>query len=127
MPVGLLDLSIVTDRLLRHLSESEASSLLWDEERPTPPVGPIEPPGLERVIPPPRFAINFTGLAPDAVRELGGCSLSLYLFHVTPDKFHRNTFPVADRVDLPKPHLVPPRARTIPQQPFALTLYYLVS
>jgi len=80
------------------------------------------------VIPDPQFAINFTGLAPDAVRDVAGCSLSLYLFHVAPDKFHRNTFPLQDLVGHgPSQHLVAPRPRRIPQQPLALTLYYLLS
>ncbi len=129
MTLGLLDLSIVTDRLLKHLSDSEATSNLWFEE-PTPPVGP--PPPLAgpptRVIPVARFAINFTGLSPHAVRNLSGCSVSLYLFHITPDKFHRNVYPLPDRVGQgPSEHLVAPRARTIPEQPLALTLYYLLS
>ncbi|HXT30453.1 MAG TPA: DUF4255 domain-containing protein [Vicinamibacterales bacterium] len=109
MPLGLLDLSIVTDRLVKHLNDCAAASRLWDEE-PTDPEG--TPPDAT---PTERFTINFTGLAPDVTRGMDDCQVSLYLFHVTRDKFNSNTFPLGGR------------ARTIPEQPLALTLYYLLS
>jgi hypothetical protein len=62
-----------------------------------------------------KFTINFTGLPPTEARQLGGCQVSLYLFHVAPNAAHGNTFPLGGR------------ARTIPTQPLALTLYYLLS
>jgi len=57
----------------------------------------------------------FSGLAPDEARLKDDCQVSLYLFHVAPDKYHRNTFPQGGR------------ARQIPEQPLALTLYYLLT
>ncbi len=104
MTLGLLDLSIVTDRLLKQLTDCTATSRLWVEDLTTP-----------LVTTPPPFTISFTGLPPDTAQSMDNCQLSLYLFHVAPDKFNRNAFPLGGR------------ARTIPEQPLALTLYYLLS
>jgi hypothetical protein len=99
MPIGLLDLSLVTDRLIQRLNA-------WAS------VSPIKP---QDAIPP--YSINYSGLAPDAARKLTDdpCQVSVYLFHVAADKFHRNTFPQGGG------------AQKIPEQPFALTLYYLLT
>jgi hypothetical protein len=106
MTPGLLDLSIVTDLLLKQLEDAKQASRLWDEDSVNPlPATPT----------PPTFDIHFTGLPPDATRHLGGCQVSVYLFHVAPDKFYRNTFPGGGP------------ARLTAHQPFALTLYYLLS
>lgn len=106
MTLGLLDLSIVTDRLLKQLESAKQTSRLWDEDSTQPePASPT----------PPSFDIHFTGLPPDATRHLAGCQVSVYLFHVSPDKFHRNTFPAGGP------------ARLTSQQPFALTLFYLLT
>jgi hypothetical protein len=99
MTLGLLDLSIVTDRLINLLKLYRDGSHLWDEDGTSPPT----------------FTINVTGLAPDAARKVAGCQLSLYLFHVALDKFHRNTYPTGGS------------AQRIPEQPLALGLYYLVT
>lgn len=118
MPLGLLDLSIVTDRLVTQLTDYMDASLLWKEAHPA---GTVVPP----VAP---FVIECSGLSPDATRALDHCQVSLYLFHVSPDKFHRNTFPLPDIAALPAPsHEVSPRPRRIPEQPLSLTLYYLLS
>lgn len=100
MPFGLLDLSIVTDRLLERLNLFTAGSHLWDAD------------------PASQFTIKYTGLAPEAARadtDPKECQVSLYLFHVAADKFNRNTFPTGGS------------AQAIPEQPMALTLYYLLT
>jgi hypothetical protein len=103
MTLGLLDLSIVTDRLLTLLDTTTQTSRLWGLTG-TPPVNPG-----------PSFGIVFTGLRPDDPAIRSGCQVSLYLFHVAPDKFNRNTFPAGGR----------PRQGA--EQPLGLTLYYLLS
>jgi hypothetical protein len=105
MPLGLLDLHLVTDRLITQLNACTANSKMWDDDTTTPPRNP-------------KFSVRYTGLSPDAAREdkdEADCQVSVYLFHVTPDKFHRNTFPLGGP------------AQTNASQPFALTLYYLVT
>jgi hypothetical protein len=97
MTPGLLDLSIVTDRLIQQLNDCVSASNLWREGSGT------------------QFDINYTGLAPDAARKSAGCQVSLYLFHVAADKFYRNTFPLGGS------------AQQIPEQPLALSLYYLLT
>lgn len=97
MVLGLLDLSIVTDSVLAKLRLARDATRLWAEDGALP------------------IAINFSGLAPDAARALAGCQISLYLFHVEPDKTYRNAYPTGGR------------ARVIPQQPMALVLYYVLS
>jgi hypothetical protein len=108
MPLGLFDLTIVTDRLTGLLG-------IWSQ---FPQHTQIDP--GHATIP---YAINYTGLAPEAARELAKsdttsnktCQVSVYLFHVAADKSHRNTFPLGGT------------AQRIPEQPLALTLYYLVT
>jgi hypothetical protein len=95
MTLGLLDLSIVTDQLIQQLNAYLPTSDLWRDHT---------------------FAINFTGLAPDAARATHeGCQVSVYLFHVTADRFQRNTYPTGGS------------AQRIPEQPLSLTLYYLLT
>jgi hypothetical protein len=96
--LGVLDLSVVTDALIARLTDCRDSSPLWPGPNPQP-----------------SFTINVTGKAPDTVRSGADCELSLYLFHVTQDKFQMNA-PV-----------VGPRAMTIPFQPLSLDLFYLLS
>lgn len=99
--LGLLDLSVVTDRLVAMLNNARDNSPLF----PFP------------------FTIKISGSAPDSVRQDGDCQLSLYLFHVAANKFLRNS-PVTP----PPPNL---RARSqvppIPAQPLSLDLYYLLT
>ena len=63
------------------------------------------------------FTLKFTGLAPDAARldTEADCRVSVYLFHVAADKFYRSTYPTGGS------------PQRIPEQPLALTLYYLVT
>jgi hypothetical protein len=100
MTLGMLDLSIVTDRLIDHLKKATADSLLWTEEKVPTVKKPV---------------ITYTGLAPDAAFKVPGCQVSVFLFHVSADKFHRNTFPTGGP------------AQTIPRQPLALSLQYLLT
>ena len=126
MTVGVLDLSIVTDQLLSQLRAARATTRLWTEE-PTQPTGTPEPGGgipPGDTTPQSPFDIVFTGMPPDAARGLpGACKLSLYLFHVVPDKHYRNTYPTDPR-DTTR---AAQRARQGAEQPLALTLYYLLS
>src|SRR6476661_2175152 len=69
--LGLLDLSIVTDRLIKLLEDCRNDSPLWNVTS--------------------QFTINVTGNPPDTVRNAGDCQLSLYLFHVESDKFQKNS------------------------------------
>jgi hypothetical protein len=106
MTLGLLDLWIVTDYLVKQLDTAKTVSHLWDEDQDPPAT-----PGHHDS----DYTIVFSGLSPDEVRGKSDCQVSLYLFHVAPDKFYRNTFPQGGR------------PREIPEQPLALTLYYLLT
>jgi Pvc16 N-terminal domain len=65
-----------------------------------------------------------TDRSPDEIRSLPDDTyLSLYLFHVTPDKYQRNALPVAPT---PGSERVP-RALRAPYQPLSLELYYLLT
>jgi hypothetical protein len=88
-PLGVPDLSIVTNTLLGLLGNY------------------INAAGVTTV--------NLSGAMPDAVRKEPGCQLTLSLFHVSEDKFTRNS-PLLNR-----------RAQTIPSQPMSLDLHYLLA
>ena len=65
-----------------------------------------------------------TDRSPDDVRDLPeGTYLSLYLFHVAPDKFQRNALPVAPALGADRST----RAFRTPHQPLSLELYYFLS
>ncbi len=97
--LGVLDLSVITDTLINMLRDSITNSPLWTSTSP----------------PTPRFTITVSGAQPEAVRNDGDCQLSLYLFHITQDKFQRNS-PVTGS-----------RALPIPQHPMSLELYYMLT
>ena len=104
MPLGLLDISIITNRLTGLLDAACTSS----------------PVRLNAV---PVFDIDVTGIAPDAIRDNGDgkCQLSLYLFHVAADRFQRNapvTTPYTGQAT---------RAPVSLSQPLGLELYYLLT
>jgi hypothetical protein len=103
-PTGVLDLSVVTDRLIDMLEISYADS-------------PWSPgPGHNEA-----FDIAISGSSPETVRNLpGDCQLSLYLVHTTEDKFHKNAnwAPQAQRVAQTPP---------VQFQPLSLDLYYLLT
>jgi len=69
--LGVIDLSIVTDALVKVVEDCRDNSPLWPGPNPT-------------------FTINVSGSAPDAVRAGSDCELSLYLFHVNQDKYQMN-------------------------------------
>ena len=102
-PLGLLDLSVVTDALVTLLNDCIDNWPLW---------APAAGGGAGFVN---RFAIAASGSAPDSVRTAGGCQLSMYLFHVAADPYQRNA-PVVN-----------PRNQPVPAQPLSLQLYYLLS
>jgi len=75
MAIGVLDLSIITDRLIKKLQDAIDNSPLW-----TVNGGAI-----------PKFTIQLSGSMPESVRGDGGCQLNLYLYHVNADKNQRNS------------------------------------
>jgi hypothetical protein len=103
--LGTLDLSMVTDALLTQLHDSYTDWPLWDTNG-----GPIT-----------KFSVDINGSMPESVRDDGGCQLTLYLLHITENKHLKNT-PV--RVSTTP---LRTRALTIPLQPLALDLYYLLT
>jgi len=99
-PLGVLDLSLVTNTLISMLENYvTTASLLWQS---------LEASGNT-------FPISYSGALPDAVRKLAGCQLTFSLFHITEDKYQRNS------------PLLNQRAQTIPFQPMSLDLYYLLT
>ena len=107
MPVaalGLLDLSAVTDGLLKTLDDCVAASPLFAKNG-----GPVA-----------AFDIGTTGNPPDAVRTLPGTHLSLFLLHVAEDRFQKNALNTGTAARVP-------RTQPIPRQPLGLDLYYLLT
>lgn len=96
----IFDLSVVTDTLKRLIDTEWPDAPLWT------PATPL-------------FAVDVTGLSPDAVRQGQGAQLSLYLYHVEEDKATENLFwgPQAQSAGGPP----------LRYQPLALDLYYLLS
>jgi Pvc16 N-terminal domain len=109
MVASVLDLSIITDELLALLTAAfDPTSTIW-----TTHGGSIAP-----------FSAHITGSMPEAVRDSseGDCQLTLYLLHVSQDKFYRNT---------PVPGPYPPKsdnaAQALSLRPLSLDLYYLLT
>lgn len=100
MVLGMIDISRVTDRLVKLVQQAMDASALWALE------GSVEPSGMK-----------VTGDAPDIVREKSDPLLSIYLFHIAQDKYQRNS-PIVGSGK---------RTLPIPFQPLSLDLYYLVS
>jgi hypothetical protein len=73
-----LDLSAVTDTLIGLVKNEWTSAPIWTEIGGNPP-GPT-------------FTPNFTGLAPDAVRQQAGPQLSMFLYHVESDNASESVF-----------------------------------
>ena len=99
---GTPDLASISGFLVDLVRSCSDSSAAWN------PDGTHPPPGHD-------FTLEVSGLAPDAVRALGNCQLSIYLFHVAADPFNRNQ-PLDGRF----PGLVP-------YLPLGLNLFYLVT
>lgn len=113
MTIGLLDLSIVSDRLIGLLTQSVQNSQLW--------AGNLGQ----------RFDITVTGFPPDKIRTLteGDCYLSLYLFHISQDSFQRNS-PVTGPWTTPPPTdptKTTTRVPITPFQPLSLDLHYILT
>jgi Pvc16 N-terminal domain len=80
-----LDLSAVTDSLIGLVKSQWTTAPIWTEIGGSPP-GPT-------------FTPNFTGLAPDAVRQQPGPQLSMYLYHVESDTAQEALFWQAQMLD----------------------------
>lgn len=106
MKLGILDLSIVTDRLIDLLGDAIAASTIW--------LPPGAPPGTP---PGPPFAVDVNAFPPDLLRQRQGCQLGLYLLHVSRDKAQTNAPVTGTRTRVPK----------IPHQPLPLQLTYVLS
>lgn len=96
----IFDLSVVTDTLKRLIDTAWPNVPLWT------PATPL-------------FAVDVTGLSPDAVRQGQGTQLSLYLYHVEEDKTTETLFW--------KPQAQSAVGQPLRYQPLALDLYYLLS
>jgi hypothetical protein len=96
--LGVLDLSVVTDKLIDMLTKSRDASPLWVVNG-----GTVD-----------KFTITITGSMPETVRGEGDCQVSVYLYHVSQDSYQRNS-PVSGR------------AVPIPDQPLSLDLFYIVT
>ena len=107
-PLGVLDLSVVTDLLIQTITSSWTDSPLWDT-----------------LIPDAFFTPVITGLTPEAVRKTGGCQITVSLIHIEPNKSQRNFVypPTAAAAANP----VPPRAQMIPALPLGLDLFYFIT
>jgi hypothetical protein len=100
-----LDLSAVTDTLIGLVKNQWTTAPIWTEVGGSPP-GPT-------------FTPNFTGLAPDAVRQESGPQLSMYLYHVESDNARESLYW--------QPQILGP-AGGAPTRflPLALDLFYLL-
>ncbi len=103
MTLGILDLTLVTGTLVNLLTDCVNDTNLFGDDTPT-------------------YTITVSGRPPDLIRKDGDCQLSIYLFHVSPNRFQR-TSPVLGRKADTDPQGVPP----LPAQPLSLDLYYLLT
>jgi Pvc16 N-terminal domain len=67
------DLSIVTDAMRKIITDALAISPVWGGS-------------------PPPFSVNVSGQHPETPTGTADCELSIYLFHIGPDKFLANSF-----------------------------------
>src|SRR5712692_10390540 len=104
-PMGVVDLSSITDRLIGLLTQCRDTSSLWNPNNLA--VNPGSP-----------FTISITGLSPEAVRDLGDCQLTLYMFHVAEDKYQKNLEAVGQ---------LSPTVPPVRYTPLALDLHYLLT
>jgi uncharacterized protein DUF4255 len=109
--IGVLDLSIVTDRLIALIDDAVANTALWGGTAP--------------------FTLSVNGSAPESVRADGdgGCQLSVYLFHVARDPSQANVplnglFQPQNGIP---PNGVPQQVFEAPFFPLGLDLYYLLT
>ena len=96
----ILDLSAVTDTLTTLVNTAWNNTTLWTNTTP-------------------QFAVDVTGLSPEAVRQGQNAQLSLYLYHIDENSTQENLFWTAQAQAAGGP--------PIKYQPLALDLYYLLS
>jgi hypothetical protein len=96
----IFDLSVVTDTLKKLVDTAWPNAPLWSQSTP-------------------RFAVDVTGLSPDAARQGQGAQLSLYLYHIDENKSIESLFWTPRSQSAGGPPLQ--------YQPLALDLYYLLS
>jgi hypothetical protein len=96
----ILDLSVVTDTLKNLVTAGWQNAPLWTAGSPP-------------------FAVDVTGLSPDAARLQQGAQLSLYLYHIDENHSTENLFWTAQSQSAGGPPLK--------YQPLALDLYFLLS
>jgi Pvc16 N-terminal domain len=97
--ISTLDISTVTDRVVDYLTAAVTNWAGWSNNG-----GSITP-----------FNIEVSGRMPETARNLSGCQLTMYLFHVNAEPATRNT-PLSGSV------AVPNRAQAL-----GLTLFYLLT
>jgi hypothetical protein len=100
-----LDLSAVTDSLIGLVKSQWTTAPIWTEVGASPPA--------------PTFTPSFSGLAPDAARQMPGPQLSMFLHHVEPDNARETLFWRPEQASAPGGS--PTRFL-----PLALDLYYLL-
>jgi hypothetical protein len=98
----ILDISAVTDGLLGLVKTAWPTAPIWTELGGGP-----------------TFTPNFTGLAPEAIRQESGPQLSLFLYHVEPNNEHEALFY--------RPQMQRGIGPPVEYLPMALNLYYLLS
>ena len=108
-PLGVLDLSIVTDLLIQTITNSWNASPMW---------GTLPDESF--------FKPSITGLTPESVRNAGGCQVTVSLIHIETNKFNRN-FVYPPPPQPPVENAPPPRAQLIPYLPLSLDLFYFIS
>lgn len=96
----IFDLSVVTDTLTKLVDTAWPNAPLWSDSTP-------------------QFAVDVTGLSPDAARQEQGAQLSLYLYHIDENKAIESLFWTSQSQSASGPPLQ--------YQPLALDLYYLLS
>jgi len=109
-PMGVLDLSIVTDLLIKTVDDYWPTSALWST-----------------LFSDAFFKPAVSGLTPEAVRSGDACQVTITLIHIEPSKSQRNFVympPAPVPGSLPPPPL---RAQKIPALPLGLDLYYFVT
>lgn len=106
-PMGVVDLSMVTDLLIGAIDDYWPGSTLW-----------------ATLFSDAYFKPTVSGLTPDAVRAGSGCQVTVTLIHIEPHMPQRN---FASPPQAPSPNPPPPRGQNIPAQPLALDLQYFVT
>jgi Pvc16 N-terminal domain len=107
-PLGVLDLSVVTDLLIQVLTDCWHNSPIWS------------------TLPPDSYFFpSISGYTPERARLESGPQLSISLIHIEPNKYQRNfVFPP----NAPPPPQPPsPQAQLIPALPLSLELFFFVT